>query len=299
MLLYHTHTNPQTEMISFLRTCVHTAKDIPTMLHQEKAHLIQAPSIIPHFIDTPSTQLGPAQPGQVQIKHSQHSKLHDWNSEEEEGKEPWGDTNPRPSHEPHLSHPTSLPSLMDEETFGTTKGLGELSKPAQHVFSALSNRNILYNPFGPLEYHISGIIPCFHISMAGFAHISRVLKGRSSHKSAFLFLERAWQYYQLLSLSQSPGENLIHSRQNIWRTPTKKKTKLEYKGRTHSSITAVLELGTAGMPQSSKATGSHCPFCRAWDGAGGFTTGSLIVQKSMELIHGSLPFAHSSLPVPN
>lgn len=96
--------------------------------------------------------------------------------------------------------------------------------------------------------------------MAGFTHISHVLKGKSSHKSAYLFLERAWQNYQLLSLTHSPGENLIHSNQNIWRTPTKKKTKpVKYKARIHSSITEVLVLGTAGMPQSHKAAGFTAP----------------------------------------
>lgn len=202
MLLYH----PPTEIINFLRRCVHTAKDIPIILHQKKPHLIQAPSIIAHFIETPSTQLGPAQPGQVQIKHSQHSKHRDWNSEGEEGKEPWGDTTPAP-HMSHTFHiPPHCPSLWMKKPQEQPKAWVSWGSPAQDVFSALSNRNTLYNLFRPLEYHISGIIPCFHISMAGFAHISHVLKEKSSHKSAFLFLERAWQNYQLLSLSQPPGE---------------------------------------------------------------------------------------------
>lgn len=54
MLSYHTHQ--QKLLISLRHVCI----------QQEKFHLIQA-SIIPHFIETPSTQLGP-QAGQVQRK---------------------------------------------------------------------------------------------------------------------------------------------------------------------------------------------------------------------------------------
>lgn len=74
------------------------------------------------------------------------------------------------------------------------------ASPAQLVFSALSKRNTHYNLFRPLQYHITGIIPCFHISVAGFAHISHVLKGKKFPQIC-LFI-----FGKLLSLSHLLGK---------------------------------------------------------------------------------------------
>lgn len=174
---------------------MHTAKYIPTILHQKKPHLIQAPSIIPHFIETPSTQLGPApaQPGQVQIKHSQHSKLHDWNCGEKEGKEPWGDTNPSCSHNPHLSHTTSFPYGWNN--LRNNQRLGGAEQALHSSFLVhWAKETLIITSSGHSSITSQGLFPVFTSAWQALHTSAMCWRGKSSHKSAFLFLESFYLY---------------------------------------------------------------------------------------------------------